>query len=428
MPLIATITTLRAKAFNREILARTADWLAVGVAVSLPWSTTASGILIALWVLAVFPTLTLDDLRRELFTAAGGLPQALWLLAAFGMLWADVSWSERLHGLSSFTRLLCIPLLLAQFRRSDYGLIVCGGFFASVTILLALSLVLALLPSSIVAQISALHPVKWYGVPVKNYIFQSESFLICAFVLFGRAFDEVGSRHWRSAACVIAIAVLGLVDIFFVATGRTTLLVAPVLLLLLGWRQYRWKGLLGACVLGGIVSATVYFESRYLREQLNTSIDELQAYRRGDPAVDRTSLHLEYLRKSWSFVAGAPIIGHGTGSIAEQFRNAASGQTGIAGEATVNPHSQIFAVAIQLGLVGGALLAAMWIGHLMLFRGGTFMDWIGIVVVVENIVSSLVNSHLFDFTQGWLYVFGVGVVGGTVLQQRHCASAGRSEE
>jgi len=32
------------------------------------------------------------------------------------------------------------------------------------------------------------------------------------------------------------------------------------------------------------------------------------------------------------------------------------------------------------------------------------------------VVSSTVNSHLFDFSQGWLYVFGVGVAGGTVLK------------
>jgi hypothetical protein len=39
-------------------------------------------------------------------------------------------------------------------------------------------------------------------------------------------------------------------------------------------------------------------------------------------------------------------------------------------------------------------------------------------VVTQNIVSSLFNSHLFDFNQGWLYVFGVGVLGGTVLSVR----------
>jgi O-antigen ligase len=40
------------------------------------------------------------------------------------------------------------------------------------------------------------------------------------------------------------------------------------------------------------------------------------------------------------------------------------------------------------------------------------------VVVVQNFVGSLFNSHLFDFVQGWVYVFGVGVAGGMALKRR----------
>ena len=61
-------------------------------------------------------------------------------------------------------------------------------------------------------------------------------------------------------------------------------------------------------------------------------------------------------------------------------------------------------MAIQLGLVGAAVLWAMWIAHLLLFRGNGLAEWIGLVVVVQNIVGSLFNSHLFDFAQGWVYV------------------------
>ena len=43
------------------------------------------------------------------------------------------------------------------------------------------------------------------------------------------------------------------------------------------------------------------------------------------------------------------------------------------------------------------------------------------VVVIENVVSSTTNSHLFDFSQGWLYVFGVGVAGGIVLKKKDTA-------
>jgi O-antigen ligase len=54
--------------------------------------------------------------------------------------------------------------------------------------------------------------------------------------------------------------------------------------------------------------------------------------------------------------------------------------------------------------------------HLRMFTGDGFAAWIGLVVVVRNITSSLLNSHLFDFHAGWIYVLGVGVAGGMTLQ------------
>jgi hypothetical protein len=91
------------------------------------------------------------------------------------------------------------------------------------------------------------------------------------------------------------------------------------------------------------------------------------------------------------------------------------------GEATTDPQQQTFAIGIQVGLVGIAVLWAMWIAHLLLFRGGSLPDWIGLVVVAQNIAGSTVHSHLFDSTQGWTYVFGVGVAGGMVLRGREIA-------
>ena len=84
---------------------------------------------------------------------------------------------------------------------------------------------------------------------------------------------------------------------------------------------------------------------------------------------------------------------------------------------TTNPHSQILTVAIQLGLIGTVALIAMWIAHLALFRDGSLWSLgSGSWSWCYNVVSSMFNSHLFDFSQGWLYVFGVGVTGGVVLR------------
>ena len=200
----------------------------MAVAVSLPWSTSASGILIAAWLIAVLPTLDIASVRRELATAAGGLPVLLWVLAAVGMLWADVSWTERIGGLGKFHRLLVIPLLLAQFRRSEHGIWVIYGFFASMLGLLLMSWVAVAFPG-------LPWPGKEFGVPVKDYILQGETFLICAFALLGRAFDARGEKS--------PLFILGLVGqrCSFWSTSLSLPPAVPCCLLRRCWR-FCWAG------------------------------------------------------------------------------------------------------------------------------------------------------------------------------------------
>ena len=57
-------------------------------------------------------------------------------------------------------------------------------------------------------------------------------------------------------------------------------------------------------------------------------------------------------------------------------------------------------------------------------RGPGLVEWIGLVVVVQNIVGSLFNSHLFDFTQGWsMYSASVWLAAWSSANRRKRASA-----
>jgi hypothetical protein len=38
------------------------------------------------------------------------------------------------------------------------------------------------------------------------------------------------------------------------------------------------------------------------------------------------------------------------------------------------------------------------------------------MVVVQNFFTSLFNSHIFDFNEGWMYVLGVGIAAGMILK------------
>src|SRR5262245_15238870 len=172
--------------FDRARLARVADWLAVGVAVAMPWSISASQILTALWLLVLIPSLDIADVRRELRSAAGGLPVLLWLLALAGMLWANVPWSERYGGRGGFHKLLVIPLLLAQFRRSERGIYVVYGYLAS-----CIALAIASWGLLVLWKLWSVYvPGKIPGLLVKDYIAQSSEFLVCAFGLLGFAADR----------------------------------------------------------------------------------------------------------------------------------------------------------------------------------------------------------------------------------------------
>jgi hypothetical protein len=395
------------KVFAPQHTASIADGLAIAVVASLPWSTSATSILIGLWLISLLPVIKSDSLLQAIMTPAGGLPLLLWLLAAFGMLWADVSVADRLDGMESFHKLLVIPLLLAQFRDSNNGKWVLTSFLVSSTLLLALSFV------------SWSLSWQWgrsLGVPVKDYIAQSGEFVLCAFALMSITLAALRAERHYPALVLGVLALLFLANVGFVATGRTTLVVIAVLVVLFGFRNFGWKGGAGVTLLGTILMMIVWISSPYLRTQVSIVPAEIERYR-SENVGTRAGERLEYWRKSVQFVSGAPMLGHGTGSIPELFRRSAVGQTGVSALASVNPHNQTLAVAIQLGFVGVGLLYAMWIAHLLLFRGEGLSEWIGLIVVVQNVVASMFNSHLFDFTQGWTYVFGVGVAGGMVLRR-----------
>jgi O-antigen ligase len=388
-------------------LGQIADGLAAAVAVSLPWSTSATGVLVVVWLIALVPTLDAAAVRREALSGAGGLPLLLWMLAAIGMLWADVSWSERIAGLSGFHKLLFIPLLLAQFRRSSQANWVIVGFLVSSAVLLVVSWALVLTPG--LTWRGRLSP----GVPVKNYIMQSAIFAICAFGLIGQA-SELWRTRARLSLGLLLLAAAFIANIVYVSTARTTLVVLAVMLVLWGLRQFGWKGALGAALIGAILAGAVWASSPYLRERISVAVQELQTYEVGDVNTP-TGLRIEYWKKSLAFIAEAPVIGHGTGTIPKLFQRDATAAT-ISMLVTTNPHNQVLAVAIELGFVGAVALLAMWLAHLALFCAGSLAAWFGLLVASYNIVSSLFNSHLFDFGQGWLYVLGVGVTGGMVLR------------
>ncbi|NWG24065.1 MAG: O-antigen ligase family protein [Pseudorhodoplanes sp.] len=400
---------------------RAADWLAMALAASLPWSTSATLVIAGLWLVALLPTIEKDDVRAMLASPAAWLVLALIAFGAVGMLWADAPFKERFRGFDSYLKLLALPLLFIHFRRSENAVGVLYAFVASCAVLLVLAFV-----SFASFSYGWFEIGKKPGVPVKDTIAQSAEFALAgSFCLI------LAIRRWRANARAQAtglalLAVAFFADIGLLVGSRTGLASVPVLLVAVAVKSFAFRRAAATAVAGLVVVGAVGLSSETVRDKIARAWSEVETYQETN-ANTSAGARLEFWRKSVGFIAEAPLIGHGTGSIRSQFARVATGE-GASGLIADNPHNQTLAVGIQLGFAGMALLCAMWIAHLMLFRGPSLAAAIGALVVVQNIFGSLLNSHLFDFTHGWLYVVGVGVAGGVMLKGVGASEASASSQ
>jgi O-antigen ligase len=394
---------------------RNVDRLAVPIAALLPWTTTGVAIASVVWVLALIPTIERPALLASLKRPASALPFAFVVLVLLGTLWSHAPWYEQLHQFGQAAKFLVLPLLIYHFARSPGGMAVFTAFVISCTALSLVSCLVALDPllsAKLYFSRGPFSPTS--GIFVRNYIDQGQEFSLCAVALAYPAVMAWQQGRTRQALLLAALGLWLVVNLLFVITSRTALATMPVMLAVFALMHLRWRVALGLLCGFVLLAAAAWATSHQLQVTVGKFFTDY-SYTESQNNETGIGSRLIYWGKSLRFLREAPMIGHGTGSTRALFEQAAVGETGARAMVVSDPHNQTLNVAVQWGLVGVALLWAMWLVHLSLFRGEGLVAWIGLLVVVQNMLSSLVNSHLFDFTEGWIYVLGVGVAAGMTL-------------
>jgi len=256
------------------------------------------------------------------------------------------------------------------------------------------------------------------GVFVKNYIDQSQEFALCAIALIYPSLHFARSGKYWSAILAAVLAACFIGTMAFIVASRSAIVTMPIMLAAVALVHMRLRTTL--IIVGSMVAlvGVLWMTTIDLRWGPKRLLRDYQLYKTQE-SVTSIGLRLEFWKKSLRFFSEAPVIGHGTGSLRPLFERAAADYVDPAQKGIIsNPHNQTLNIAVQWGTVGVILLYAMWLVHLLLFRGQGFVAWIGLLVVVQNIFTSLFNSHLFDFHEGWMYVLGVGIAGGMTLAVR----------
>ncbi|MEH2614799.1 O-antigen ligase [Bradyrhizobium sp. AZCC 1693] len=400
---------------DRALWTTIADVFAILAAFSLPWSTTLPAIFVPLWLGAVAWVMDWRAYGALLKQPICYLPLALVGLALVGTVWSDAVWGARLYAVSPTLKLLVLPGLFYHFERSSRGMWVFVAFLVSCALLMVVSWLVAMDPSFTLKSSSE---PGGRGIFVKNYIDQSQEFALCAVALAYPIIRLLQTNRVWQALVLVAISLGFIVNMAFVIVSRTAMVTIPIMLAVFALLHLKWRTSVMIFGVLAVMAGLAWGTSPQLQTTLDTFSRDYRLYKTENVPTS-IGIRLEFWKKSLQFFAGAPVIGHGTGSTRGLFERAATGDTYSATSQVIgNPHNQTLNVAVQWGGTGIVLLYGMWLVHLLLFRGDGLVAWIGLLVVVQNIFTSLFNSHIFDFHEGWMYVLGVGVAGGMTLAAR----------
>jgi O-antigen ligase len=387
---------------------------AVATAAMLPVSTSGQAIALSAFVWLAILTIKREQWLATIVTPAAAIPVGLYVLIVIGMLWSPTPLAPG-GGVGHYAKLLLIPVAMACAFTPRQGLQIGYGFLAGSLVVLVFSLLsfFVFLPPPFRHAMD--------GVPLKDNAVQSGCFALCAFALaLGGVGAWVAGNRRRSAVMLI-LALVFLVDVFMIYISKTGILMTAALVGLFVVQAEGWKrSLLIATPIVLIAAVALWMSPPAQRRlaEIATDIHAVDSGKGSSEATLSTASRLDFWSKAVEFIEQAPLFGHGTGSTKSLYQSLEATRPSPYGEAVPDPHNQFFAIAIQVGLVGGAILLAMWVVHFSMFVGGSFACAIGQAVVIQNFIGSLFNSHLSTVTQGMLYCLAVGLLGGIVQRAR----------
>ncbi|MDA7418328.1 O-antigen ligase family protein [Xenophilus arseniciresistens] len=203
-------------------------------------------------------------------------------------------------------------------------------------------------------------------------------------------------RRPAAAAGAFAITALVLVIINTTLPSRTSLLALLVVLPLLcvhQWRQ-RWRALLVALALGGVlVGVAAWNAPPHVRQLVSLGVQELEAAQQGAVSEGSWVVRYHMYKQTAQMVAEKPLLGWGIGAWNSEWR-----KRGPALLADYNmPHNDYLWMGSQTGLPGALLLLALMLtGLWAAWRRTDLTGRVAFGAMLILLLATSVNSALRD--------------------------------
>lgn len=278
---------------------------------------------------------------------------------ALSLFWSVAPQAEALGALAKYGKLLNIVLLLLLVRSRREAFYALSAFVGAQAFLLTGSwLLFAHLPVPwATSDMATTH----YAV-FSSYLDQGIMGAVFAAVCWHLRFLFPG-RFGRQAA--IFLALMALLNVFFVLEGRSGHVVAIALLsIAMMWEMpKKYRAL--AVLLPFVLAVTLFFSSSQVRERLVLAQTEVQAYSLGQSNTS-SGIRLNFWSRAIQIMAEHPLAGAGIGSWSGEYNRLerAENPAHVDINSNGNPHQEYLLWGVQLGLPGVLLLLMLMLAML----------------------------------------------------------------
>jgi O-antigen ligase len=354
-----------------------------------PLSTSLLGLFSVLAALAWLLSGGLFDLPQILRNHHSTLcALALFCLMALALSYSEAEPIQALDTLKKYRELLLLPVFMGLFSLSArYRTWAEYAFLSGCVVLMLVSYLMFF----------HLVPEERYGHSMVFHITHSFFMAILSFWTLHKALTRSSGRSiW------LVIFLAAVINIFYIAPGRTGMFVFCCLMLLFFYQQFSLGKWLLCMMLFVAFIGVIYQSSDNFSGRVKEAIDEVNQYQ---PGQSRTSIgqRFDWWNSSIALIKQKPLLGHGTGSFPLVHQKIIE-NTSVA--ATDNPHNEYLLISVQFGLIGLGLFFCLILLQLIeanrldkpprcLLQG----------VILAILAGSMMNSLLFDSQQGHFYLF-----------------------
>jgi O-antigen ligase len=339
----------------------------------LPLSSTGKSI--ALVLFTIWIVLCAD--QKSAIWAAMTTP---WCLSAFALFaavcvacsWGPASLHQKIFEIEKYSKLLYLPLFVVGLSSRNSRFVALHAFLAAMMITASLSW------------------VKWLGWSAYNgetqdYVFRNHimtSEMMASAAYFTLLLYQGSKERWAKIAYLTAFVIFSL-QILFINNGRSGYVMFSVLLVF--WVIQRFYASWGKLVLaiGGVflLLSLCYEQSSVLQAQYRITMQQIQ--HRQEPQANSIGFRLRFHAYAKQLWLRAPWLGNGAGAFTTLYHR--ENPIPERGNELLEPHSQYWLVATEMGTLGfillfGFLLNMIWaswqIAEMRFYAAGIWLPFV----------------------------------------------------